>query len=57
VCCASIEMTEKRYRPVKTHGKFFGVGLFVCDLSDSRLLSTVVKENKGFVLSGKLRGG
>lgn len=56
VWCSSSEMAEKRYKLVRIHGKFFRMGLFVCDLSNCRLFSTVVKENKGFVLSGKLRG-
>lgn len=54
--CAASEIAEKRYELVKIHGKFFGVGLFVCDLPNSRLFSKVMEE-KGLVLSGKLRGG
>lgn len=57
VCCAPSEVAETRYGLVKIHGKFFGVCLLVCYLSNSRLFSTVVKETKGLVLSGKLRGG
>lgn len=47
----------KIYELVKIHGKFFfGVGIFVCDLPNSRLFSKDMEE-KGLVLSGKLRGG